>query len=124
LSSPAIKISGIHKHFGALHALRGIDLTIEQGEFFALLGPNGAGKSTLINILAGLISPSAGNISVMGFDVQSQYQQARQLLGVVPQELVFDPSLMCVKCCDFRLAILAVVEKMMRGLMKFSKAWV
>jgi len=81
----------VHKHFGALHALRGVDLTIEQGEFFALLGPNGAGKSTLINILAGLIAPSAGNIAVMGFDVQQQYQQARQLLGVVPQELVFDP---------------------------------
>jgi len=91
LNHPAIQIRGVHKHFGALHALRGVDLTIEQGEFFALLGPNGAGKSTLINILAGLIAPSAGNISVMGFDVQQQYQQARQLLGVVPQELVFDP---------------------------------
>jgi len=91
LNHPAIQIRGVHKHFGALHALRGVDLTIEQGEFFALLGPNGAGKSTLINILAGLIAPSVGNISVMGFDVQQQYQQARQLLGVVPQELVFDP---------------------------------
>lgn len=91
LSQPAIKISGVHKYFGALHALKGIDLTIEPGEFFALLGPNGAGKSTLINILAGLIAPSSGNVSVMGFDVGSQYQQARQLLGVVPQELVFDP---------------------------------
>jgi ABC-2 type transport system ATP-binding protein len=91
LNHPAIQIRDVHKHFGALHALRGVDLTIEQGEFFALLGPNGAGKSTLINILAGLIAPSAGNIAVMGFDVQQQYQQARQLLGVVPQELVFDP---------------------------------
>jgi ABC-2 type transport system ATP-binding protein len=88
---PAIKINGIHKIFGSLHALKGIDLTIEQGEFFALLGPNGAGKSTLISILAGLIKPSAGDISVMGFDVVKQYRQARQLLGVVPQELVFDP---------------------------------
>lgn len=87
----AIKINGIHKSFGNLHALKGIDLTIEQGEFFALLGPNGAGKSTLISILAGLIKPTAGDISVMGFDVVNQYQQARQLLGVVPQELVFDP---------------------------------
>lgn len=87
----AIKINGIHKHFGALHALKGIDLTIEQGEFFGLLGPNGAGKSTLINILAGLIKPTAGDASIMGFDVERQYQQARQLLGVVPQELVFDP---------------------------------
>jgi len=91
LSQPAIKVNGVHKSFGSLHALNGIDLTIEQGEFFALLGPNGAGKSTLISILAGLIKPSAGNISVMGFDVVNQYQQARQLLGVVPQELVFDP---------------------------------
>lgn len=91
MNHPAIQIRGVHKHFGALHALKGVDLTIEQGEFFALLGPNGAGKSTLINILAGLIAPSAGSISVMGFDVQRQYQQARQLLGVVPQELVFDP---------------------------------
>jgi ABC-2 type transport system ATP-binding protein len=89
--NPAIKINGVDKNFGNLHALKGIDLTIEQGEFFALLGPNGAGKSTLISILAGLIKPSAGDISVMGFDVVNQYQQARQLLGVVPQELVFDP---------------------------------
>ncbi|MDP2152249.1 MAG: ABC transporter ATP-binding protein [Methylotenera sp.] len=91
MNHPAIHINGVHKSFGALHALNGIDLTIEQGEFFALLGPNGAGKSTLINILAGLIAPTTGSISVMGFDVQKQYQQARQLLGVVPQELVFDP---------------------------------
>lgn len=89
--SHAIKINGIHKYFGNLHALKGIDLNIEQGEFFALLGPNGAGKSTLISIIAGLVKPSTGNISVMGFDVVTQYQQARQLLGVVPQELVFDP---------------------------------
>lgn len=91
MSQPAIKINAVHKSFGALHALKGVDLTIELGEFFALLGPNGAGKSTLISILAGLITPSSGSASVMGFDVVNQYQQARQLLGVVPQELVFDP---------------------------------
>jgi ABC-2 type transport system ATP-binding protein len=87
----AINIRGVHKNFGSLHALKGIDLSIEQGEFFALLGPNGAGKSTLISILAGLMKPTSGDISVMGFDVVGQYQQARQLLGIVPQELVFDP---------------------------------
>lgn len=91
MTHSAIKINGVYKRFGALSALNGIDLTIEQGEFFGLLGPNGAGKSTLINILAGLIKPTAGDVSVMGFDVEKQYQQARQLLGVVPQELVFDP---------------------------------
>ena len=89
--TPAIKIEQVHKHFGTLHALKGIDLVVEQGEFFALLGPNGAGKSTLINLLAGLLKPSSGRISVLGFDVQSQYQEARRTLGVVPQELVFDP---------------------------------
>ncbi len=88
---PAIKIEQVHKYFGALHVLKGIDLTVEQGEFFALLGPNGAGKSTLINMLAGLLRPSSGKLSVLGFDVQDQYRQARQALGVVPQELVFDP---------------------------------
>ena len=89
--TPALKLTQVHKHFGALHALKGIDLAIEQGEFFALLGPNGAGKSTLINLMAGLLRPTSGNLSVMGFDVVSQYQQARHALGVVPQELVFDP---------------------------------
>ena len=89
--TPAIKIEQVHKHFGALHALKGVDLTIEQGEFFALLGPNGAGKSTLINLLAGLIRPSSGKLAVMGFDVLKQYREARHALGVVPQELVFDP---------------------------------
>lgn len=89
--TPAIRIEQVHKHFGALHALKGINLTIAQGEFFALLGPNGAGKSTLINLLAGLLRADCGSLSVMGYDVQTQYRQARQFLGVVPQELVFDP---------------------------------
>ena len=89
--TPAIQLTQVHKHFGALHALKGVDLNIEQGEFFALLGPNGAGKSTLINLLAGLLRPTSGNLFVMGFDVLKDYRQARHALGVVPQELVFDP---------------------------------
>lgn len=88
---PAIKIEQVQKHFGGLEALKGVDLSIEQGEFFALLGPNGAGKSTLINLLAGLLRPTSGKLSVLGFDVQAQYADARRALGVVPQELVFDP---------------------------------
>ena len=90
-STPAVKIEKVHKRFGELHALKGIDLTIEQGEFFGLLGPNGAGKSTLINILAGLLKPTYGQVSIMGHDVINAYQSARMSLGVVPQELVFDP---------------------------------
>jgi ABC-2 type transport system ATP-binding protein len=66
-------------------------LDIEAGEFFGLLGPNGAGKTTLISVLAGLSRPSTGKALVQGHDVQSDYAQARRCLGVVPQELVFDP---------------------------------
>lgn len=87
----AVEIKGITKQFGQFSALRGIDLSIRQGEFFALLGPNGAGKSTLINLMAGLLRPTSGSIHIMGHDVQMDFQQARLALGVVPQELVFDP---------------------------------
>ena len=91
MTIPAIKINNIYKQFGDLHALDGVDLQIEQGEFFGLLGPNGAGKSTLINLMAGLLKPTQGNVSIMGHDVIADYQSARMNLGVVPQELVFDP---------------------------------
>ncbi len=87
----AVRLRGVEKHFPRVHALRGIDLDIEQGEFFALLGPNGAGKTTLISILAGLTRASAGSVEIMGFDVTRQYREARRALGVVPQELVYDP---------------------------------
>ena len=87
----AIRIVGVTKRFGATQALAGIDLEVAQGEFFGLLGPNGAGKTTLISALAGLVRPDAGRLEVMGHDVQADYRQARLKLGVVPQELVFDP---------------------------------
>ena len=87
----AIEIRGADKRFGTVHALKSVDLTVEAGDFFALLGPNGAGKTTLINLLAGLSVADAGTLKVMGFDVGRDYQQARRNLGVVPQELVFDP---------------------------------
>lgn len=87
----AIAFKNVKKNYGQLKAVNGINLSIEQGEFFGLLGPNGAGKSTLINMLAGLVRPTAGSISAMGFDVIKDYQNARHSLGIVPQELVFDP---------------------------------
>jgi ABC-2 type transport system ATP-binding protein len=87
----AISYKNVKKIYGDLNAVDGISINIKQGEFFGLLGPNGAGKSTMINMLAGLTKPSAGNISVMGFDVQKHYQEARHAVGIVPQELVFDP---------------------------------
>lgn len=87
----AIRVQQVSKNFGELQALDNIDLSIKQGEFFGLLGPNGAGKSTLINSLAGLLKVDSGTLQVMGHDVNSDYRQARQKLGLVPQEIVIDP---------------------------------
>jgi len=87
----AIDLRDVTKRYGALVALDGVTLQIQEGEFFALLGPNGAGKTTLISVVAGLVRANSGRASVLGADVVSDYRRARQLLGVVPQELVFDP---------------------------------
>lgn len=88
---PAIEIQRLNKSFGNLVALEDIELSIDQGEFFALLGPNGAGKTTLISIVAGLVMANSGQVKVMGHNVVTSYSRARSVLGVVPQELVFDP---------------------------------
>ena len=91
MTMPAIRVRAVTKKYGALTALGGVDLEIDQGEFFGLLGPNGAGKTTLISALAGLVRPDSGVLEIMGHDVVSDYRKARRNLGVVPQELVFDP---------------------------------
>ena len=92
---PAISFQSVSKTYssakGPFKALDGVNFDIQQGEFFGLLGPNGAGKTTLISILAGLSRASGGKVAVLGHDVQADYAQARRQLGVVPQELVFDP---------------------------------
>jgi len=87
----AVEIRQACKSFGSLQALDHVDLRIEEGEFFGLLGPNGAGKTTLISLLAGLARPDSGQLSILGHDVVTDYRTSRRLLGVVPQELVFDP---------------------------------
>lgn len=91
MSLPALRIDGVTKRYGSLQALGGVDLEIDQGEFFGLLGPNGAGKTTLISALSGLVRPDSGTLAIMGHDVVGDYRNARRNLGVVPQELVFDP---------------------------------
>ena len=83
---------------GEVRALDGVSFDIEQGEFFGLLGPNGAGKTTLISVLAGLVRASSGHVRVMGHDVVSDYAAARMSIGVVPQELVFDPFFSVREC--------------------------
>jgi ABC-2 type transport system ATP-binding protein len=87
----AIQVEQVSKRYGELRALDGVSLRVERGEFFGLLGPNGAGKTTLINILAGLALATGGEARIMGHDVVRDYRAARRCLGVVPQELVFDP---------------------------------
>jgi len=91
----AVSIQSLSKTYatskGSFQALHNVSLDIAEGEFFGLLGPNGAGKTTLISILAGLAKATSGRITVMGQDVQSNFAAARKQLGVVPQELVFDP---------------------------------
>jgi len=96
---PAISFQSISKTYPSpkgpkgttFKAVDNVSLHIEEGEFFGLLGPNGAGKTTLISMLAGLSRPSSGSVHVLGSDVQADYADARRKLGVVPQELVFDP---------------------------------
>ncbi|MBC7734065.1 MAG: ABC transporter ATP-binding protein [Bacteriovorax sp.] len=92
---PAISFQHVGKTYsgarGAVKALDEVSFDIQPGEFFGLLGPNGAGKTTLISILAGLARASSGRVTVLGHDVVSDYAQARRSLGIVPQELVFDP---------------------------------
>ena len=89
--SIAVAIQQVVKDFPGLRALDGVSLEIAEGEFFGLLGPNGAGKTTLISCLAGLVRPTSGRLSILGHDVLTDYREARRCLGVVPQELVFDP---------------------------------
>jgi ABC-2 type transport system ATP-binding protein len=91
VTTPAIRLDRVCKRFGDFEALAGVSLEIAQGEFFGLLGPNGAGKTTLISIVSGLTRVTSGDAYVMGHHVTREYREARRALGVVPQELVFDP---------------------------------
>ncbi len=87
----AIEIRQLHKTYASgLTALRGIDLTVEAGDFFALLGPNGAGKSTCIGIISGLVNKTAGSVKIFDHSIDSEFLQARALLGSVPQEFNFN----------------------------------
>ena len=125
---PAIQVEQVSKSYGTLHALDGVSLTIERGEFFGLLGPNGAGKTTLIHILAGLTLATGGSARVMGHDVIGGYREARRALGVVPQELVFDPFFSVREALAFQSGYFGLrnngawIEEVMRHLDLTGKA--
>jgi ABC-2 type transport system ATP-binding protein len=91
MADPVVKLSGLTKRYGKLIALDHVDLEIRKGEIFALLGPNGAGKTTLISIVAGLVRATEGSATVLGKDVVRDYRFTRRAIGLVPQEINFDP---------------------------------
>ncbi len=98
----AVEVVDVARRFGSVRALDGVDLTVERGEFFGLLGPNGAGKTTLISILAGLTRADRGTARILGHDVITDYRAARRSLGMVPQELVFDPFFSVRETLEFQ----------------------
>ncbi|MDI9329825.1 MAG: ABC transporter ATP-binding protein [Alphaproteobacteria bacterium] len=129
---PAVSFQSVNKTYstskGSFQALKDVTFDIEEGEFFGLLGPNGAGKTTLISILAGLNRPSSGQVKVRGHDVMAQPAQARQLLGVVPQELVFDPFFSVREALRFQSGYFGVtdnaawIDELLEGLGLADKA--
>jgi ABC-2 type transport system ATP-binding protein len=132
MSLPAVRFDAVSKVFqtarGPLQALDGVSFDIEPGEFFGLLGPNGAGKTTLISILAGLAQATGGRVTVMGHDVRADYAAARRALGIVPQELVFDPFFSVREALRFQSGYFGVhdngpwIDELLEGLGLADKA--
>ena len=85
MTTNAIKVTGLHKAYGHIKALNGINISVQEGEIFGLLGANGAGKSTLINLLIGTLASDSGSIEVLGFDPRKQRRQLRPQVGYMPQ---------------------------------------
>lgn len=129
---PAVSFQNVSKTYasarGELQALKGVSFDIQPGEFFGLLGPNGAGKTTLISVLAGLVRASGGRVLVQGHDVQSDYAAARRALGVVPQELVFDPFFNVREALRFQSGYFGIhhnddwIDELLQGLGLTDKA--
>lgn len=123
-----ISVSKLCKSYASgFQALKDIDLDINKGEIFALLGPNGAGKTTLISIICGLVMPSSGTVTAGGFDIVSQYRQARSRIGLVPQELTTDAFESVWSTVSFSRGLFgkprnpAHIEKVLRALSLWDK---
>ena len=123
-----LSIRGLSKTYRSqLCALKPVDLSVQRGEIFALLGPNGAGKSTLINIICGIVTPSAGSVGVDGYDTQRDYREARSRIGLVPQELSTDMFETPWATCSFSRGLFGLppnpahVEAVLRGLSLWDK---
>ncbi|NDR59642.1 ABC transporter ATP-binding protein [Aliiruegeria sabulilitoris] len=123
-----ISIQDLAKTYeGGFEALKGVTLDIEEGEILALLGPNGAGKTTLISIICGLVSPSAGSVSVGGHDILQDYRAAREMIGLVPQEISIEPFEKVINTVRFSRGLFgkrrddAHIEKVLRALSLWDK---
>src|SRR5215212_2430791 len=114
-ASAAISIEQLEKTYaGGKKALDGISLDVPRGEIFGLLGPNGAGKSTLINILAGLVNKSGGSASIWGFDIDRHPRNAKFSIGIVPQEILFDPFFTPFEALELQAGLYGVPKEKRR----------
>ncbi|WJY19334.1 ABC transporter ATP-binding protein [Alteriqipengyuania flavescens] len=119
--TPAIAIRDIVKRYKGDKgqedklALKGVSFDVPQGGIFGLLGPNGAGKSTLINILAGLVNKTSGSASIWGFDIDDERRNAKASIGIVPQEIVFDPFFTPFEALELQAGLFGVPEKLRRS---------
>ncbi|MEM8775338.1 MAG: ABC transporter ATP-binding protein [Pseudomonadota bacterium] len=123
-----VEVSGLQKTYeGGFEALKDVSLSIEEGEILALLGPNGAGKTTLISTLCGITTPTGGSARVGGFDVQKDYRRARQLIGLVPQEVALEPFERVINTVRFSRGLFgksrdpALLERVLRQLSLWDK---
>jgi ABC-2 type transport system ATP-binding protein len=126
--SPIISVRNLSKTYGAgTKALDDVSLDIEEGEILALLGPNGAGKTTLISTICGLVNPTAGKITVGGHDISGDYRAARDLIGLVPQEVTIEPFEKVIATTRFSRGLFgkkpdeAHIEKVLRSLSLWDK---
>jgi ABC-2 type transport system ATP-binding protein len=112
MTASAISIVDLEKTYaGGKRALEGVSLEVPQGQIFGLLGPNGAGKSTLINILAGLVNKSGGSVTIWGFDIEKHPRNAKASIGIVPQELVFDPFFTPRETLEIQAGLYGIPER-------------
>ncbi|UAK25419.1 ABC transporter ATP-binding protein [Sphingomonas nostoxanthinifaciens] len=117
MSDAAISIRGLSKTYaGGKQALTDVSLDVPRGQILGLLGPNGAGKSTTINILAGLVNKSAGQVSIWGFDIDEHPRNAKRAIGIVPQEIVFDPFFTPFEMLEIYAGLYGVPKKQRRSM--------
>ncbi len=117
MTEAAIAISGLSKTYaGGKRALDDVSFDVPRGQIFGLLGPNGAGKSTLINILAGLVNKSAGTASIWGFDIDAHPRNAKASIGIVNQEIMFDPFFTPLETLDIQAGLYGVPRAQRRSM--------